>query len=58
MGYVAPQVLEFLGEGDESYFRFDDLYIFVIGILFVLVVAYLFLDFLFLVFQGRVSGFS
>ena len=41
-------MLEVLGEGDESSFRFDDLCFFVFGILFVLTSASLFLAFFFM----------
>ena len=39
LGYVSPQVLEFLGEGDEYYIHFDDCCFFSLFVLFVLTFA-------------------
>ena len=47
-----------LGEDDESSFHFDDRCLFVLGILFVLTCASIFLAFFLLEGQGGVSGFS
>ena len=55
VGYVAPQFLEVLDEGDKLSFHFDDRHLFSLFVFFVLACASLFTTF-FLEGQGGVSG--
>ena len=47
VGDVDSQVLEVIDEGDKSSFHFDDLYLFALGVLFILTCAFLFITFFF-----------